>query len=145
MTSQPETKSKSIDLPNNERLVLLEEHGGEIHHVGWYSHSARKWFALSRESLQGEELPKGIFCSLSIVNITGWREIDGSKSDLPRPSTRGELVKLLKEGQSCEVVSTHAEMTNVMLLGWLGHRDFMVSDSPNYGWTIYTPITRSKE
>jgi hypothetical protein len=57
-----------------------------------------------------------------------------------RPSTRGELAKRLKAGESCEVAGYVAEMTSIMLRGWLGVENFTVTPSENPGWVIYKPI-----
>lgn len=54
-----------------------------------------------------------------------------------RPRTRGELVNLLREGISCEVVTSSVEMTVIMLKGWLNFTDFITRPSENKGWTVF--------
>ncbi len=54
-----------------------------------------------------------------------------------RPETRGELVRKLKQGIPCEVVSSNAEITSIMLRGWLDFYDFSVKPSVNPGWSIF--------
>ncbi len=54
-----------------------------------------------------------------------------------RPKTRGELRDLLKDGIECEVVSSNAEITSVMLRGWLNFESFTVRQSENLGWSIF--------
>jgi hypothetical protein len=61
---------------------------------------------------------------------------------LVRPSTRGELAERLKAGESCEVAGYVAEMTLIMLRGWLGVENFTVTPSENPGWVIYRPNVR---
>lgn len=56
-----------------------------------------------------------------------------------RPSTRGELAQRLKAGESCEVAGYVAEMTSIMLRGWLGVENFTITESVNPGWVIYRP------
>lgn len=56
-----------------------------------------------------------------------------------RPSTRGELAKRLKAGETCEVAGHVVEMTSLMLKYWLGCEDFTVVPSPNPGWVLYQP------
>ena len=58
---------------------------------------------------------------------------------LVRPSTRAELAERLKVGGSCEVAGYVAEMTSIMLRGWLGVGNFTVTPSENPGWVIYRP------
>lgn len=58
---------------------------------------------------------------------------------LVRPSTRGELARRLKNGERCEVAAHVAEMTSIMLRGWLDYENFTVTESPNRGWVIYGP------
>jgi hypothetical protein len=62
--------------------------------------------------------------------------------DLPvRPHTRGELCQRLREGVACEVVSAVAEMTAIMLRGWLCFDAFSVRASPyNDGWSVFEPL-----
>jgi len=62
---------------------------------------------------------------------------------LVRPSTRGELARRLKNGERCEVAAYVAEMTSIMLRGWLDCENFTVTESPNRGWVIYGPNVRS--
>jgi hypothetical protein len=59
-----------------------------------------------------------------------------------RPKTRGELRDLLESGQACEVASQSAEMTEIMLKGWLDFDAFTVRKSPNEGWTLFEPLTK---
>ena len=56
-----------------------------------------------------------------------------------RPTTRGELATRLKNGETCEVASHVAEMTALMLQGWLNVDDFTVTPSTNPGWSIFAP------
>lgn len=55
-----------------------------------------------------------------------------------RPKTRGELARLLKSGVPCEVVTSNANITYSMLIGWLGFGDELsVRPSENEGWSIF--------
>ena len=54
-----------------------------------------------------------------------------------RPKTRGELRDLLNSGVACEVVSSIAPMTGIMLMGWLNFPGFTVRPSENDGWSIF--------
>lgn len=54
-----------------------------------------------------------------------------------RPRTRGELRDLLNSGVACEVASTVAPMTGMMLMGWLNFPGFMVRPSENAGWSVF--------
>ena len=54
-----------------------------------------------------------------------------------RPRTRGELRDLLLAGVPCEVVSMVAEITVIMLTGWLGVENIKVRPSQNEGWSIF--------
>jgi len=54
-----------------------------------------------------------------------------------RPQTRGELRDLLLAGVPCEVVSMVAEITVIMLEGWLGVENIKVRPSRNEGWSIF--------
>ena len=54
-----------------------------------------------------------------------------------RPKTRGELRDLLKDGIKCEVVSSNAEITSVMLRGWLNFESFTVRQSETPGWSVF--------
>jgi hypothetical protein len=54
-----------------------------------------------------------------------------------RPRTRGELRDLLNSGVPCEVVSDVAEMTEILLKGWLGMYCFEVRPSENKGWSVF--------
>jgi len=58
---------------------------------------------------------------------------------LVRPRTRGELRDRLKAGESCEVAAHVAEMTAIVLSGWLKFDRFNVDQSPNAGWVIFSP------
>lgn len=57
-----------------------------------------------------------------------------------RPSTRGELRDRLAKGETCEVAAHTAEMTTVMLQGWLKAVPFEVVPSPEAGWVLYKPL-----
>lgn len=57
-----------------------------------------------------------------------------------RPSTRGELCDLLREGVSCEVATSTAEMTGIMLYYWLGVENYKTRPSENSGWTVFEAI-----
>jgi hypothetical protein len=61
-----------------------------------------------------------------------------------RPKTRGELRRLLQAGYACEVAAHVAEMTAVLLRGWLDCDTFTTRPSRNAGWTLFepTPIQR---
>jgi len=54
-----------------------------------------------------------------------------------RPRTRGELRDLLNSGVQCEVVSSVAEITESMLIGWLKTPKFTVRPSENVGWSVF--------
>ena len=58
-----------------------------------------------------------------------------------RPTTRGQLRNKLAKGIQCEVVASVAEMTAIMLRGWLNFQDFTVHPSKNDGWVIFAPET----
>lgn len=66
--------SNSPTLPPNENLVIIVELG-HIEHVGWFSHASGWWFVLSTERENGDQMPHGEYCSLSIGNITSWRAL----------------------------------------------------------------------
>ena len=61
-----------------------------------------------------------------------------------RPGTRGELKALLEAGVSCEVALIAAEMTEIMLRGWLEFDAFSVSNSDNPGWALFAPTVTAK-
>lgn len=54
-----------------------------------------------------------------------------------RPRTRGDLRDLLNRGVSCEVASHVAEMTEIILKGWLNFDPFTVRPSENKGWVVF--------
>ena len=56
-----------------------------------------------------------------------------------RPTTRGELRDKLRDGIACEIVADCAEMTVIMLRGWLEFDAFSVQPSHNAGWTLFLP------
>jgi len=56
-----------------------------------------------------------------------------------RPKTRGELRLLLQAGYACEVAAHVAEMTAVLLRGWLDCDAFTTRPSGNAGWTLFEP------
>ncbi len=60
-----------------------------------------------------------------------------------RPTTRGDLAKHLKNGESCEVVEMDAEITILLLRGWIGVENFIIKKSPNTGWAIFEPISKN--
>lgn len=62
-----------------------------------------------------------------------------------RPSTRGELKKILQDGIPCEVASFVTEMTDVMLRGWLEFDSFTVRASENVGWSVFEPMVVKDE
>lgn len=66
---------------------------------------------------------------------------DGPRYDqrLVRPSTRGELRDRLKAGETCEVAAHVAEMTAIVLTGWLQFDQFNVDPSENKGWVLFVP------
>ena len=58
-----------------------------------------------------------------------------------RPKTRGELLSSLKENIKCEVISSNAEITSIILDGWLNFANqYKVTPSPNDGWSIYEKL-----
>jgi len=59
-----------------------------------------------------------------------------------RPPTRGDLRKMLSTGVACEVASHVAEMTAVMLKGWMDFEMFTIRNSENPGWTVFEPSSR---
>ena len=61
-----------------------------------------------------------------------------------RPATRGELRDKLRNGVACEVAAHVAEMTGMMLRGWLDFDAFTVRPSDNAGWTLFEPNTHSQ-
>jgi hypothetical protein len=67
--------STAPTVPDSKRIVVIEELGGVREHLGWFDAASAWWFALSDERLHGDKMPSGEWCSLSIGNITGWREI----------------------------------------------------------------------
>ena len=62
-----------------------------------------------------------------------------SPSGYHRPTTRGELRDRLARGETCEVVSSNASITSMMIRGWLQFDGFMVRQSENDGWSIFEP------
>ena len=60
-----------------------------------------------------------------------------------RPKTRGELRDKLKEGIQCEVASHTAEITSILVQGWLEFNNFSVRPSKNRGWSLFTPTERT--
>lgn len=60
-----------------------------------------------------------------------------------RPKTRGELRDKLRDGISCEVAAHVANMTSIMLKGWLEFEAFTIDQSPNEGWVIFKPQVTS--
>lgn len=62
-----------------------------------------------------------------------------------RPSTRGELAERLKAGESCEVAGYVAEITSIMLRGWLDVENFTVAPSENPGWVVFRPNVSDQE
>lgn len=76
---------------------------------------------------------------MSIESTTDKERDSVAVQRLVRPSTRGELARRLKSGESCEVAGYVAEMTSIMLRGWLDCDNFSVTPSPNPGWVIYRP------
>lgn len=59
-----------------------------------------------------------------------------------RPSTRGGLKVLIKEGIECEVVTDNVGMTEVMLDGWLNFSgQYKVRPSENAGWSVFYAST----
>ncbi len=66
-----------------------------------------------------------------------------SSNDYTRPTTRGELRDRLVLGETCEVVTSNAEITSIMLQGWLEFNDFTVRPSHNEGWSLYEPLPKN--
>ncbi len=62
-----------------------------------------------------------------------------------RPTTRGELKDRLAHGETCEVVTSNAETTSMMLRGWLQFNGFTVHPSENEGWSIFEPSVEQAE
>jgi hypothetical protein len=62
---------------------------------------------------------------------------DDEMAGYARPRTRGELRDLLNSGTDCEVVSSVAPMTGIMLMGWLNFPGFVVRPSENEGWSVF--------
>ena len=58
-----------------------------------------------------------------------------------RPATRGELRDKLKNGETCEVVTSNVEITSILLHEWLQFNDFTVRPSTNEGWSLFEPNT----
>jgi hypothetical protein len=56
-----------------------------------------------------------------------------------RPGTRGELRDRLACGETCEVVTSNAEITSMILRGWLQFDGFTVRPSGNAGWSLFEP------
>jgi len=54
-----------------------------------------------------------------------------------RPTTRGELLEKLKAGTACEVATSVAAMTGIMLSGWLGFDKYTIRPSENKGWSVF--------
>ena len=67
--------STAPTVPNSKRLVILEECGGVRQHVGWFDAPSGHWLALDQERQNGNPMPSGEWCSITIGNITAWREI----------------------------------------------------------------------
>ena len=62
-----------------------------------------------------------------------------------RPTTRGELLQALRDGQTCEVPGAHLEMTNAILRGWGNFYAFDIMDSPvTDGWVIFKPTDQTR-
>lgn len=62
-----------------------------------------------------------------------------------RPGTRGELRERLDAGEECEVATSVAEMTAIMIEGWLGAKPFVTEPSEKDGWTVFRPRRLSDE
>lgn len=62
-----------------------------------------------------------------------------ASSGWARPATRGELRDRLARGETCEVVTSNATITSMMLRGWLDFDAFTVRPSDNAGWTLFEP------
>ena len=56
-----------------------------------------------------------------------------------RPKTRGEMVKELHKGISCEVLSSNAASTKMLIDAWLNPPEYIIRPSKNYGWVIFEP------
>jgi hypothetical protein len=56
-----------------------------------------------------------------------------------RPTTRGELRDRIARGETCEVAGHVAEMTAIMLRGWLQFDGFTMRPSANDGWSLFEP------
>lgn len=61
-------------------------------------------------------------------------------SQIVRPKTRGELRDKLMAGEKCEVAGDVADITAIMLGGWLNFNNFTVKDSETPGWVIFEPM-----
>jgi len=61
-----------------------------------------------------------------------------------RPTTRGELKRCLEQNKICEVSEYVAQMTAIMLYGWLEFSAFSVEKSSNDGWVLFIPTIEKK-
>ena len=57
-----------------------------------------------------------------------------------RPNTRGELVKKLRDGISCEVVAHNEETTRMLIDGWLNPPPYTVRPSENNGFVVFERV-----
>jgi hypothetical protein len=62
-----------------------------------------------------------------------------SPAPITRPKTRGELARRLQAGETCEVAGHVAEMTAIILRGWLKTEGFQIFPSSNTGWVLFQP------
>jgi hypothetical protein len=60
-----------------------------------------------------------------------------------RPKTRGELVERLHAGETCEVVADNAEITDLMIRGWLNPPSYTIIPSLNPSWALFRPVVKS--
>jgi hypothetical protein len=68
-----------------------------------------------------------------------------SMNRLVRPLTRGELRDRLQAGETCEVAAHVAEMTAIVLTGWLQFDQFNVDPSENEGWVLFVPNDKVRD
>ena len=62
---------------------------------------------------------------------------------MKKPKTRGELKRLLQQGEPCIVAEYVSEMTATILRGWLDFKDFEIIPSDDPDWVIFQPTTQN--
>jgi len=53
-----------------------------------------------------------------------------------RPTTRGELVRAIRQGIPCEVVADNENTTRMLIDGWLSPPPYTTRPSENAGWVV---------